>query len=72
MHVSLQLRYDTTLRRGHCNCILPRMPRPSLLTRVQRYAVCYEYWSTNPLSLRERVGVRVKCLPLSVSSLTVH
>ena len=29
------------------------------LTRVGKYAVSYEYRPTNPLSLRERVGVRV-------------
>ena len=35
------------------------------LTRVGKYVVSYEYRSTDPLSLRERVGVRVKCLPIS-------
>ena len=35
------------------------------LTSVGKYAVSYEYQPTDPLSLRERAGVRVKCLPLS-------
>jgi hypothetical protein len=36
---------------------------------VGKYAASYDHQSTNPLSLWERVGVRVKYLPLSALSM---
>lgn len=51
------------MKRFHCTRVfLSLIP----LTRVGKCAVSYEYWPTNALSLRERVGVRVKYLPHAV------
>ena len=35
------------------------------ITRAGKLAASYDHQSPDPLSLRERAGVRVKCLPLS-------
>ena len=51
------------MKRFHCTRVfLSLIP----LTRVGKCAVSYEFRPTNPLSLRERVGVRVKHLPHAV------
>ena len=48
--------------------LLVEILSPSTLTRVGKSAASYDNQSTVPLSLRERAGVRVKCLPLSAPS----